>query len=195
MARPPEGASLAAVRPICTLSARSRNLAEEFAEGFAQRRPIEVLCAGDGEARRRQRIGVVGRPRRRIAPVGVVADHRRKSNFLCLAGTRTEKQCRDGDQTKEQSARKSECKLDLLRGPERAKSYLTKAFVNLHRVSADGQFYDGCSAIVCHAIICPARFPLQWFRGRLLVGYTIRLTIEGISTDIAGLPRFNGQTR
>lgn len=91
---------------------RGRNLAEELAESFPQCRLIEILRAGDGEARGRERVGneagVVGRRRQRAGPVVVVADHQRKSNFLSLAGTLSQKQCRGSDQAKQQSARKSD---------------------------------------------------------------------------------------
>ena len=45
----------------------------------------------------------------------------------------------------------ADCRFDLLRGLERAKSYLTKAFVNLLGVSAEGLF---CKSVFCNRVFC-----------------------------------------
>jgi hypothetical protein len=61
-------------------------LVEKFAEGFAERRLIEILRAGHGEACGGQRIGdqarVIGGGGERAGLVLIVADDKREAHLL-----------------------------------------------------------------------------------------------------------------
>ena len=93
-----------------------RHLADEFPEGFPQRRLIEIARAGDREAGGLQRVGdeagVVGGGGKFRRFVFVVADHQREALFRRLARVLTQRRRHDDEQPQGRRPRKF-CHFDL----------------------------------------------------------------------------------
>ena len=75
---------------------RGRYLPEKFSNGFAQRRLVEIACAGHSEAcgseRIRYQAGIIGGCRKLGRFIFIISDDQRKTHFGGVTGALTQRQ-------------------------------------------------------------------------------------------------------